>query len=363
MSTLMKASNQWATRPADERYLSLPAMHEHFLHQRDHSRGAVIPSKKITVMPDATDENALGVVGEKGIPFAPTHWSFGQLAQLAGAPAGYLRELPPALAADNINYGIKHKRDVEDVGLLLFKDGDSRELRAATGPNYGRIWNVDLVKTLIDRFGDGVTGEWKVPGEFRKAVTVTKDNTTLYASDRDMFVFLCDEVNRIELPNRRHGQHGTLARGFFLWNSEVGSKTMGLATFLFDFVCCNRIVWGAEMIAELRIRHTVSAPDKWIDEMRPVLTAYANGSAQPVEDALRAAQAKKIDDVKEFLANRFGRRLAPMLASVHESEEGRPIETLWDAATAVTAYARGIEHIDARVELERKGGELLRLAA
>jgi hypothetical protein len=32
-----------------------------------------------------------------------------------------------------------------------------------------------------------------VPGEFGQRVAVTKQNTTLYASDRDMFVFLADE--------------------------------------------------------------------------------------------------------------------------------------------------------------------------
>ena len=50
-----------------------------------------------------------------------------------------------------------------------------------------------------------------VPGEFGGRVTVTKDNTTLYASDRDMFVFLADEENRIELPNR----DGRLKPGLF----------------------------------------------------------------------------------------------------------------------------------------------------
>jgi hypothetical protein len=39
-----------------------------------------------------------------------------------------------------------------------------------------------------------------VPGEFGNRVTVTKDNTTLFASDRDMFVFLADEENVILEP-------------------------------------------------------------------------------------------------------------------------------------------------------------------
>jgi len=363
MSNITKASHQWATRPDDERYTSLLAMADHFHYQRDHSRGVVVPSRIVTLEPETNDSRGILVTsGDNGrTGFAPTHWSFGQLAQLAGAPGHYLRDLPSPIAADCLNFGLKHKRGVEDVGLLLYKDGHN-EMRAATGPNYGRVWNSDVVDALIDKFGDGVTGDWKVPGEFGKNVEITKANTTLYASDRDMFVFLADEKNHIEMPNRRNGRSGSLARGFFVWNSEVGKCSLGIGTFLFDFVCCNRIVWGSEMYQEIRVRHTVSAPTRWLEEVQPVLLAYSEASADPIQTALENAQKKKIDDVDEFLANRFGRGLAASFKKISELEENHPIETLWDAATAVTAYARGVRHTDARVDLERQAGELIALA-
>ena len=148
------------------------------------------------------------------------------------------------------------ERDAMDVGVLLTKNGEST-LRAMTGPRYGRIWNGDVVDALRDRFGDGVTGDFRVPGIFgRELDQVTGENTTLFAGDRDMFVFLADEKNRIELPGRRDGQSGQLARGFFVSNSEVGAGTLRLKTFLFDYVCANRIVWGAHELEEIAIRHT-----------------------------------------------------------------------------------------------------------
>jgi hypothetical protein len=67
-----------------------------------------------------------------------------------------------------------------------------------------------------------------------------------------LFVFLADEENRIELPNRRAGRLGSFARGFFVWNSEVGKTTLGAGFFLFDYVCCNRIIWGADQYTELQ---------------------------------------------------------------------------------------------------------------
>jgi hypothetical protein len=361
MTTLFHAHHNWANRPDDERFTDLTTMLDHFLAQRAASRALVHCSKRIEARP-TEDNRGLVVSGGGDHTYAPTHWAFGQLAGLAGAPSGYLRSLPSPIAADCINYGLQFKRSIEDVGLLLYKNG-TQELRAATGPNYGRVWNADVVGSLVDRFGDGNTGDWRVPGEFGQRVNIDKNNTTLFASDRDMFVFLADEVNRIEVPNRRNGQAGTLARGFFVWNSEVGKTTLGIGTFLYDYVCCNRIVWGAQDYKEIRIRHTASAPVKWLDEVQPVLEAYAKSSANPVQDAIVAAQNKKVDDLDQFLGKRFGPRLVDPIKAVHMLEENRPIESLWDVTTAVTAYARGMQHNDARIEMERAAGDVMALAS
>lgn len=359
-TTIMKASNQWATRPSDERFVSLGEMAGHFATIRGQSSSKVVPSRRLFAKPMA-DHQGMEIVGPNGHPFTPTHWSFGQVAGLAEAPAGYLRRMPSDIAADCINYGLQFVRGIEDVGVLLQSNGDN-VLRAATGPNYGRVWNADIVDTLIRRFGDG-EGSWRVPGEFGKRVVVTRDNTTLYASDRDMFVFLADEENRIDVPNRRSGAAGQMARGFFVWNSEVGSKSLGIAMFLFDYVCCNRIVWGAQGYTEMTLRHTASAPDKWLEELEPALVTYRTAATSDITGAIRAAQAAKVsDDVDAFLKARFGSGAVAPMKAAHMLEEQRPIETLWDVTTAATAYAKGIAHQDARIVIEKKAGEVLKLA-
>lgn len=364
MTTLMQASNQWVSRPNDERFTSLVNLHAHVGMQRERSRGAVVSSRKLEVRPAQTDEmKGLEVFGPNGHGYAPTHWSFGQLATLAGAPAGYLRTLPAPIAADALNYGFRFARDVQEVGVLLRRD-TSDELVAATGPRYGRVWNHEITGQLVNRFGDGVTGDWRVPGEFGKAVQVTKANTTLYASDRDMFVFLADETNRLEMPNRRNGRPGSLARGFFVWNSEVGSTTFGIAMFLFDYVCANRIVWGAEGYKEVKLRHTATAPDRFIEEVVPVIADYSSSSPKPIEETLKAAQAAKVDDLGDFLRNRrFASGTIKKIADAFEADEDRPVESLWDVATAITAHARSINFQDERVALEREAGKVLDLIA
>lgn len=364
MATLSQASHQWATRPADERFTSLTELHDHFKHQRDTSKVVTLANRDLRLVPsDQTASATLHVVGPNGGAYEPNHWAFGQLSNLAGAPSSYLRNLPAPMAADCINYGLHHLREVEEMSVLLRKNGGASTFASANGPGFGRVWNSEITKVLVDRFGNGVDGDWRVPGEFGKKIKVSKENTTLYGSDRDMFVFLADEDNRVKVPNRRDGKAGSLARGFFCWNSEVGHLKLGVAYFLFDYACSNRTVWGAEGFTEIGIRHSSGAPHRWAEEVMPALEAYSRASAKPVEDMIKAAQAKKVGDLNKFLASRFAKRSGDILAAYKADEGERLPETLWDVSVAVTAYARGIQYQDERVRYERMAGEVLKLAA
>jgi hypothetical protein len=339
MSTLLDCHKQWAVRPAEERFTSLHSMLATLETQRVISQARTVSSRSLRAIPvEGSQANDWGLVieGPNGGQLALTNWAFNQAATLGGAPAGYLKGLPAPLAADCINWGLQVDRDIEDVQVLMTAGQDGAP-------------------------ADGRAGQWRVPGEFGRQVEITQDNTTLFAGDRDMFVFLADEENRIELPNRRDGQTGALARGFFVQNSEVGAATLRVKTFLFDYVCANRIVWGALELDEIKIRHTAGAPDKFLEIVQPALANYAQSSAANVEGALRDAQAAKLDKVDQFLANRFGPKIAQRIQAAHLADEGRPVETVWDAVTGATAYAREIPWTSDRVDLEEKAGALLDL--
>ena len=87
-------------------------------------------------------------------------------------------------------------------------------------------------------------------------VDITKDTTTLYASDRDVFLFLVDDTHPIEAGRLPDGSPDLYFRGFYCWNSEVGSKTLGIASFYLRAVCMNRNLWGVENFEEITIRHS-----------------------------------------------------------------------------------------------------------
>lgn len=362
----MTVSNQWASRPADERFTSLTDMHSHFQDVHRNSKEVTIDPKNYTVVP-AADNQGLSVVGPNGVGYSPTNWAFNQLvkaAQVPGLQPNGLRLLPSPLTADVLNFGNHIRRRqlgiTEDVKLLLHRNGGNH-LRAITSPGYGRIWNDEITTALVEQFGDGLQkGGWKVPGEFGKDVPVTKENTTLYAGDRDMFVFLADEANRIEVPNRRNGKTGTLARGLMISQSEVGKQSLRVGSVYFDFLCMNRIIWGGVDFEEIKVRHTSGAPLRWLEEIMPAIKAYATGSSKGITAAIEEARKVVITEkLDEFLATRFGKGKVDALKATHFAEEERLIETVWDAVTAATAYAKTIPWQDERVEFERQAGLLM----
>ena len=97
------------------------------------------------------------------------------------------------------------------------------ELRAVTGPDYGRIYDHELVEAVQRIAGDGTSDtRWKVPGVldwstgvYNPRIDVTRDTTTLYASDRDVFLFLVDDLNPIEAGRLPDGSPDIFFRGFY----------------------------------------------------------------------------------------------------------------------------------------------------
>jgi hypothetical protein len=66
----------------------------------ERSRTRTVESAAIRVEANRDDAERL-LPGEEA-PLVPTHWSFGQLTTMIGAPSTYLRQLPAPLAAINL---------------------------------------------------------------------------------------------------------------------------------------------------------------------------------------------------------------------------------------------------------------------
>jgi hypothetical protein len=370
--TLTRASKEWFSRPDDERYLSLDDLYE-ATHLRAHQsrvrtdttrsllvRGSEVAGGRLTV-----EHNELGELD-------PTHWSLGQLATAAHTPAKWLREIAtvpagPAFAAHALNLGLRHLAASGRVQLMSRTEEHGPgarhlELRCLVGPDYGRIYDHEVVRAVRELNADG---RWRVPAA-SYSVQNPKRATTLYASDRDVFIFLVDDQNPVSFE--ADGVKRNLFRGFMVWNSEVGSRTFGLTTFLYNFVCDNRIVWGATDVRELTIIHKKNAAERFAKEALPHLRAYADSSVREVEAQLtRAAnlavtEADSDAKVLDWLRyHHFTKKEGEAVIEMAKIEEGGA-RTLWQLVQGGTALARAIPHADERISFEYRISGLLSYA-
>ena len=370
-----RVSSEWFSRPDDERYLSLSELYASVKGRAERSKTRTVESAAIRVEAHRDDPKELALVlPDAEAPVVPTHWSFGQLASLVGAPAAFLRQLPAPLAGINLQYGLTNHR-AEQVKTMEVANGRT-ELRAVTGPDYGRIYDHELVSAVQRIAGDGVGDtRWKVPGVldwstgvYNPMVDVTKETTTLYASDRDVFLFLVDDLNPIEAGTLPDGSPDLFFRGFYCWNSEVGAKTLGIASFYLRAVCQNRNLWGVEDFQEISIRHSKYAANRFAHEAAPALANFADSSPQPFIQGIRSARerivARSDEDRTDFLRKRgFSKAETGKIVETVLAEEGRPPESVFDFVQGITAVARSKPQQDARLTMETRAKKLLEAAA
>ncbi len=98
-----RVSSEWFSRPDDERYLSLDDLWASVKGRSERSKTRIVETAGIHIEAGRDNAEKLQLILPcAGEPVAPTHWAFGQLASIVGAPAAYLRQLPAPLAGINL---------------------------------------------------------------------------------------------------------------------------------------------------------------------------------------------------------------------------------------------------------------------
>ena len=358
---LFHANRQWATRPEDERFLTLEAMHAATKAHADAARVQRVEWSDVKLVPSGGEN--VSIVGTSGVPAPLTNYAFGQLAGLAGAPTSYLRDLPATLAAENLNHGLRTKVG-GSANFLFHQNGGGLVLRAANTEIYSRLWDYQVIERLVDLSARhdlepaGQTFNWG-----SDAFTPNADAPkALFASNHDMFAFLKSRERAIVDPTGK----AHLFRGVIVSNSEVGDKALTIMGFNFRDVCCNFIIWGATELATVRFAHVGEIGRKW-DEALVQVRRYFDADTS-FEKARFEQVTKRIAGTKEELLDvLFGKKstlgltrkaLTASYDAVVPDEDGDPL-TAWGFAQGVTRHSQTVKYADERTELDRAAGKLL----
>ena len=342
MTNLTKAHDELYRRTPDETFASMQDLWDHCHRQREQSADRWHAPRDLVAKAAFTGALTLNL-GNDGA-FALNDWSFSSLCRLAGVSKDTVNRLSPITAstvlAETLPKGNKP--------FQILTQGD--QIRSLHGVTYTRLWNTDLL-AMIREFAT----------DFQPPQQAAAGGTGLYAGEQDLFVFLVDPLGWTEIDGEAY------APGFFVWNSEVGRRSVGIETFWFQAVCSNHLVWDACEVVEFSRKHTANVHEAVTGIRRIIETLVANRDARKngfVRVVRKAMEAKLGDDaeetLKEVCKNGIPRSVATEAIQLAQ-EKGR--FTVWSVVDALTRLAQRSEYAGDRTEADAKAASLLSLVA
>lgn len=391
-TNLYAAANQWATRPDDERFASVADLAAFCREEKALSLTSLpLPFKQLSAVADG---GALRIQGATGATAALSHYAFGQLSSIAGAPAEFMRELPAELAATVINDRLANvARNVDKKDLrILFRRNGNMIARAMTSEVYDRVWNADVVdRAVLPLCREGfmvpparparpnqkgirkATEADIIPGQENFGLAVKVGDAIapagLYASDRDLFVFLVDPRRGIDVGGRQ------TMRGIFIRNSEVGDGSLVFDWFDLDNVCGNHIVWGASNRNRVSVRHVGSSTLERALARYEIEAKQFDDAAREHEELIKKARKaviavtkeEVIDTVVKYAKTRslgLSRKVIEAAAETAENYQDRFGEprTVWAISSGITQNSQESVYANERHALDIAAGKLLEMA-
>lgn len=373
----LMAFNQWANRPDDQCFHSLEDLYAATKQRAAFSSNEEAQLADCHIVGEG--ENLEVIIPGFDKPQKFTNLGFGQLCSELGVPAGYMRKLPGELVQQNLNHALGKIRQQRDTAMItaagagdvfnpklnaFYHRTDTQQVQAVTSTSYSRIFDHELVEVM-----QAVTAE--ADKEFFAPKDWNGNVSGLYASDRDVWMYMIDGGSLVEGPCERDQMY----RGIILSNSEVRVKTVIGRTFMFRVTCGNLQIWGMEDLEEISIVHRGKARKHFNEILIPRLREFVKADTrQAVYDAIKAANTAKLpwsvsEKIEEFIdwarnpmkGVKFSRKevLAAVEAAIRE--EGR-CESIWDFVNGLTAVARDIAFAGDSANLSARAGKLMTLA-
>ena len=353
MTNLTQASQQLFRRSADEKFGSLAELRDHLNLRSQGTREETVDLRKFTYNHNGTMflEDALGFDKRR---FDLNDWSFRQLCKQLSAPAEFISKLSPRLASECMSEAtISREEDARKGKSVFYMDNNGPEgsegtIRAVTTDRYVRVYDKEVL-AAVDKHAGGM------------------DPVGLYSGERDVFMFMTNEDLKVNIAGE------DLNRGFFVWNSEVGSRTFGVMSFYYRHICGNHIVWGCQNVQQRISKHVGEVREIFNDLPYFIEWASNNDTLINDEKASKTAQDMLLgkDPVECATVLRkmgWGKKVAQNIvqeAEVDHERHGTPGSpySIWGITQGATAYSQRHDNLESRFEEDMKVSKLMDRAA
>lgn len=339
MATLTRAHQELYRRKPDERFDSFESLYRRCQTDRELSEDQWVRPEDLILTHDLTV-----AIGDNP-DYTLNDWSFSQLCRMASVSRDTLNRLTSRTASRAL------EETLPKTGKPLQLLTRESSIRSVHGVSYTRLWNVELLD-LVREFAPGFEPPQKA---------ADGSSTGLYCGEQDMFAFLIDPTGWAEIDGE------AFAPGFFLWNSEVGRRSLGVQTFWFQAICQNHIVWDAVEVVEFSRKHTANVRDGLpeIGRILEALAAKRDARRDGFVSVMRKAMSEKLGDDVDEASKRLAQEGFPkgLVKEAMQIAEQQGRFTIFALVDALTRLSQRITLAGDRVQLDAKIGQLLSLAA
>lgn len=338
MATLTRANQELFCRTPDECFDSFDALYRHCAGERETSEDRWIKPQELVLTHDLT----VGIGDNPDLQL--NDWSFSQLCRMAGVS----KETINRLSLKTASKALQETLPSSEKPLQILTNGEL--IRSVHGVSYTRLWNLELLD-LVKEFASDFTP----PQESYLSYC-----SGLYCGQQDLFAFLIDPTGWVEIGGEE------FAPGFFIWNSEVGRRSVGIQTFWYQSICQNHIVWDAVEVVEFTRKHTANVRDG-LNEIRRLiegLVAKRDARRDSFADVMRKALTCRLGDDAEEVAKRLGEEGIPrnLVKDAMKIAQQQGRFTIFSLVDALTRFTKDVKIAGDRTELDVKIGRLLALA-
>ena len=289
-----------------------------------------------------THDMTLGIGNDSD--FMLNDWSFSQLCRMANVS----KETINRLSSKTASKAFQETLPPSDKPLQLLATGNT--IRSIHGVAYTRLWNAELLDVVREAAPDFTPPQTACDGI----------SSGLYCGEQDLFAFLIDPLGWVDIGGE------SFAPGFFVWNSEVGRRSLGIQTFWFQRICQNHIVWDATQVIEFSRKHTANVRDglgeirRHIAELVQARDARRDSFAVVLRKAISTRLGTDAEEAaKPLISAGIPRTLIQEALELAQQQGGF---TIFAVVDALTRLSQQVVHAGDRAALDSKIGALLALA-
>ena len=343
MVNLTRASRELFKRTPDERFSTFDGLVSHCQQQRELSMEQWLLTDVVKTQPALHHDLVELKLDDSEKGKSLSDWSFGQLCKLCGVSKDTVNKVSSVTANAIFQDTMPQQRRPWQIYSVADR------VLSIHGTAYTRLYNAEVLNVVRDTATD-----------FSPPDVGLNGGTGMYCGEQDMFCFLIDERQAVEIEGEN------FFPGLFVWNSEVGRRTVGCQTFWYQQVCGNHIVWDAVEVVELARKHTKNVGDS-LDEIRRLIDGLAlkrdqrrDGFAKHIALAMKTKLAERPEEVLPALLNAgLSKGLAAKAIAAVPDGKDYTVFALVDSLTRISGQQ---QYAAERLAIDVKAARLLSLA-